>query len=107
MDTSAAKSSSPPGADRSGIQNGSPGPSSLCRGGPQHYLVPMEVEKPPLALGESADVNDLLRLDAHSLKGRPVGDRGPREVAGILEADEAPVEQVIDAGRQQQSILPI
>ena len=67
----------------------------------------MEVEKPPLALGESADVNDLLRLDAHSLKGRPVSDRGHDEVAGILEADEAPVEQVVDAGRQQQSILPI
>ena len=67
----------------------------------------MKVEKPPLALAESADVDDALRLDTHALEGRLVCDRRHDEVAGILEADEAPVEQVIDAGRQQQSILPI
>ncbi len=34
-------------------------------------------------------------------------DRRHAKVAGILEADEDSVEQVVDAGRQQQSILPI
>jgi len=53
----------------------------------------VEVEKPPLALGESADVDDALRLDTHALKRRQVRDRRHDEVAGILEADEAPVER--------------
>ena len=35
------------------------------------------------------------------------GDRRHDKVAGVFEADEASVEQVVDAGRQQQSILPI
>jgi hypothetical protein len=34
----------------------------------------MEVEKTTLTLGESADVDDTLRLDAHSLEGRLVGE---------------------------------
>jgi hypothetical protein len=36
-----------------------------------------------------------------------VGDRGDDEGAGILEANRAPVEQVVDAGSQQQSVLAI
>jgi hypothetical protein len=75
--------------------------------GPQQHRVPVKVEKPPLTLGESADVDDALRLDTHALKRRHVCNRRHDEVAGILEADEAPVEQVVDAGRQQQSVLPI
>ena len=60
-----------------------------------------ENQKSPLAFGKAADVYEALRLDAHSLEGRLVSDRGDDEFPGILEADEAPVEQVIDAGRQQ------
>ena len=37
--------------------------------GPQQHRAPMEVENPPLALGEAADVYDALGLDAHALKG--------------------------------------
>jgi len=73
---------------------------------PQQHRVPMEVEKPPLALGESADVDDSLRLDPHTLKRGPMRNRRHDKVAGILEADEAPIEQVVDARRQQQAILP-
>ena len=48
----------------------------------------MKVEKLPLALAESADVDDALCLDAHSLERRLVGDRGDDEGARVLEADE-------------------
>ena len=34
-------------------------------------------------------------------------DRGDDKVTGILKADEAPIEQVIDAWSQQQSIFSI
>jgi hypothetical protein len=59
----------------------------------------MEVEKSPLALGESANVEDVLRFDVHALERRQVRDRRDDEVAGVLESDEGPVEQVVDAGR--------
>jgi hypothetical protein len=59
------------------------------------------------ALGESANDDDVLRFDAHALQRRQVRDRGDDEVTGVLEADETPVEQVVDAERQQPSILPI
>jgi hypothetical protein len=35
-----------------------------------------EVEKRPLALSESTNVHDVLRLDAHTVKGRLVGATG-------------------------------
>ena len=67
----------------------------------------MEVENPPLALTESADVDDSLRLDPHTLKRGPVRNGRHYEGAGILETDEAPIEQMVDAGCLQPSILPI
>jgi hypothetical protein len=67
----------------------------------------VKVEKLSLALCESPDVDDALRLDAHTLERKPVGDRRHDEVTGIREADEAPVEQMVDAGRQQEPILSI
>jgi hypothetical protein len=35
--------------------------------GPQQYRVWMEVEKPPLPLGESANIEDVLRFDPYAL----------------------------------------
>lgn len=58
-----------------------------------------------MALGESADVDDVLRLDAHTLERRPVSDRGADKGAGIFKTDEAPIKQVTDAGSQQNSVL--
>lgn len=49
----------------------------------------MKVEKTPLAVGVPANVEDALRLDAHALERRLVGDRGDDEVAGVIEADES------------------
>ena len=67
----------------------------------------MEVEKPPLPLGESANVDDALRLDSRLLERRLVGHGRDDEFTRALEADKSRVEQVIDAWHQQQSILPI
>ena len=56
----------------------------------------MELQKMPLPLRESANVHDA----AVSMPMRwsdGVRDRGDDELAGILKADEAPVEQVVDA----------
>jgi hypothetical protein len=64
---------------------------------PQEHRVPVKVEKRPLTLGEFADVDDALRLDTPTLKGGLMSDRRNDEVARILEADESPVEQVVDA----------
>lgn len=47
----------------------------------------MEVEKPPLALGESANVDDALRLDTHAPEGGLVCHRGDDE--GVRIADDA------------------
>jgi hypothetical protein len=63
----------------------------------------------PLALGESAHVDDALRLDAHSLKGTPVRDRRHDELAGILEGDEAPISVAdgrVGCHPLLQSVLP-
>jgi hypothetical protein len=57
----------------------------------------MEVEVRTLAFCKPANVDDSLRFDAHALKRRQVRDRRDNEGAGIFEADEAPVEQMVDA----------
>ena len=74
---------------------------------PQQHRVPMEVEVRPLPLGEPAHVDDALRLDPHAFERRQVRDRRDDQIPGVLEADDAPVEQVIDAGGKQQSVLPV
>lgn len=39
---------------------------------PQQHRVPVKVEKSPLTLCESANVDDALRLDVHALERGPV-----------------------------------
>jgi hypothetical protein len=67
----------------------------------------MEIEIGPLALREATDIDDAPRLDAHALERRQVRDRREDEITMVFEADESPIEQVINAGRQQQSVFSV
>ena len=51
----------------------------------------MEIQELLLAAGEPAYIDDLGRVDAHSLDGGKVSDRGNYEPAVVLEAYEAAI----------------
>ena len=57
----------------------------------------MEIQELPLAAGESADIDGFGRVDAHSLERGTVSDGRDYELAVVLEADEATIEEMIDA----------
>ena len=61
----------------------------------------MKVQICALALTETADVKNMARFDAHPFEGRAVCNRRNNQVAGILEADEATIKQMIDARSEQ------
>jgi hypothetical protein len=67
----------------------------------------MELQVPPLPFGEAADICGSPRVDTHSFEGRPVRHRRDHQPAGILKADEAAIRQMIDAGRQEQSVFTV
>lgn len=67
----------------------------------------MKFEIPTLALGKPANVDCLLGLNPHPLERGKVRDAGDDQLAGILEPDEATVKQMVDAGSEQQAVLPI
>ena len=73
----------------------------------QQHGVPVEIQELLLAAGEPAHVDDLCGVDAHSLKRGTMSDRGNDEPAVVFEADEAAIEQMVDARRQQQSVLAV
>jgi hypothetical protein len=64
----------------------------------QQDSIAVEVQESALPFGEAADVDDLFRLHAHSLKRRTVSDWRDNQRAGIIETDEAAVKQVVDGG---------
>jgi hypothetical protein len=76
-------------------------------GRPRQDRIPMEVEKPALSLGETAHVDHLPGLNAHPLQRSVMRDRRDYEITGVLETDESSVEQVVNAGRQQQTVLSV
>jgi hypothetical protein len=59
----------------------------------------VKVEELLLAAGESTHIDRGGRVDAHSLEGGHVSDRRDYELAVVLEADEATIEEMIDAWR--------
>ena len=67
--------------------------------GAQQDRVPMVVQELPLSLGERADIQDAIRLDAHPVQGGLVCDRRHDQGPGVLEANEPAVEKMIDAWR--------
>ena len=73
----------------------------------KQHGVPVKVQELLLAAGESSHIDDFAGLDAHSLERWPVSDRRDYELSVVLEAYEAAVEEMINAGRQKQAILAI
>ena len=67
----------------------------------------MEVEKLLLAACERANIDGLGRINPHSRKRRMMSNRKNNQPTVVFKADEAAIEQVIDARRQQQSILAV
>jgi hypothetical protein len=67
----------------------------------------MEIQEALLATGKPSDVHCLRGVDAHPLQGRTMSHRRNYQPAIVLEANESAVEQMIDAGCQKQTILPI
>ena len=67
----------------------------------------MVVKVATLSLAEGTDVDDLVRIDAHSVQGKTMCHGRDDQPPGILEADEAAIKQVIDCRRQEQSIFTI
>ena len=67
----------------------------------------MEIQEPPLPFGEAADVDHTFCFDSHSGQRLPVSDRRDDQLAGILEADEPSIKQMIDTRREQQAVLTV
>ena len=67
----------------------------------------MKVQELFLPRGEAADVDDIGRVDPHPLQRRRVSHRGHNERAVVLKPDEAAIKEMIDARRQEQSILTV
>jgi hypothetical protein len=66
----------------------------------------VEVEESSLALGESANVQDSLRLDAHALERGPVREETMRSPESSKPMKPRSTKWSM-LGRQQQFILPI
>jgi hypothetical protein len=67
----------------------------------------MEIEKLLLTACERANIDGLGRIDPHSLKRGVMRNRRNNLPPVVFKADEAAIEQVIDARRQQQSVLAV
>jgi hypothetical protein len=69
--------------------------------------VSMEVQELLLARGEVTDGHRFFSFHPHLLQRRQVSDGADDEPARIFEADEASVEQVVDAGCEQQPVFSV
>jgi hypothetical protein len=67
----------------------------------------MEIEKLLLTARERTNIDGLGCIDPHSLKRGVMRNRRNNQPPVVFKADEAAIEQVIDAGRQQQSVLAV
>ena len=67
----------------------------------------MEIEEPALSFAEAADVDHTSCFDSHPRQRGPMGDRRDNKLAGILEAYESTIKQMIDTRREQQSVLTV
>ena len=67
----------------------------------------MEIKKFPLTACERANIDRFGRIDAHSLKRGVMRNWRNDQPSVVFKANEAAIEQVIDARRQQQSVLAV
>jgi hypothetical protein len=68
---------------------------------------PVKVQKLFLAAAEPSHIGNLRGVYAHSLERGTMSDRGDYELPAVLEANEAAIEEMIDARCQKQSVLAI
>jgi hypothetical protein len=64
-------------------------------------------QKPALARRERTHIEVACGWHAHPLQGRPMRDWRNDQRSVALKADESPIEEVVNAGCQQQSILTV
>jgi hypothetical protein len=67
----------------------------------------VKIEELLLAARKSTHVHNRLCVDAHSVERRTVRHWGDEEGTVVLETNEASIEQMINAGREQQTILSV
>ena len=67
----------------------------------------MELQEVPLALGKPADIHGAAGIDTHALQRRQMRHRRDDEATAVLKANEAAIEQVVDAGRQEQAVFAV
>ena len=67
----------------------------------------MEREIAPLSLSKRTDVDANRRVYSHSPHRRQMRHRRNQNVTIVFEANEPAIKQVVDAGRQKQTILAI
>ncbi len=67
----------------------------------------MEIQELFLTAGEAADIDRTFDINAHALERRSIGDWRDDEFAVVVEADEPTIEEVIDAGRQEEAVLAV
>jgi len=75
--------------------------------GPEQHLIPVVIQELALARREPADVDQSVRLDPHAFQGGSMGDRRDYQRTVVLEADEPPVKEVVDARREQEPVLAV
>lgn len=73
----------------------------------QEYDFPARVQKPLLAEGEGADRDRRSHFDAHAYKGLFVRHGENDQSPVVFEGDEPAIEQVIDGGREEKSVLTV
>ena len=60
-----------------------------------------------MPLGKPADIELALRCDPHAHERGAIGNGRDDEIAIALEGDESLVEEVIDGGGEQESVLAV
>jgi hypothetical protein len=65
------------------------------------------LQEPPLPLRKRTDIELALRRDPHAHERGAISDGRDDEIAVALEGDESLVEEVIDRGGEQESVLAV
>src|SRR6266581_4734059 len=73
----------------------------------EQHVVSVEIEKLLLTACERANIDSPDRIDPHALKRWLMCNRRNNQPPVVFKAYEATIEQVIDARRQQQSVLAV
>jgi len=73
----------------------------------KQYSIPVEVKKLFLTARKSSHIDNPHRVDSQALKRWAMSNRGDYEISVVLKADEASIEEMINARGQKQAILSV